>query len=399
MIIPMGIPDIMFTEICKILPIIFLSDRDKCTEDLRIKIKNLWMVQKVMLTDLGRQSLFCVLKSIDLKNSDEIIIPSYVCQSVILPILKLKCRPVFVDCDESFNISLCNIKEKVTNNTKVIVAPHMYGHINKNIIEIERFASEKNIFLVDDAAQAVGGKISNRYVGSFGNVGILSFGPFKSIFSIRGGALLINDKNFQSQGNLKNNQNYIQLLIKLAKFLINFKMRKYTKNKFSDIKSYRRTELRSLLSQETLDFSEIFPLDISFVDSIITLNQLKRIESIINKRQILADNLIELLRNKEDIFILPPSKESNVYTKFVLTLKKPYKNKKQKILSYLKVNGIEAQGGYIPLHLQSKYSNYVSTSLPQIEDLWYGVICLPINSTMTMKHIYYIEKIINQFDW
>ena len=81
----------------------------------------------IFLTNSGRSALLLILKNLDLKKSDEIIIPSYSCLGLIQPILKLGLKPYFVDINNDLGISFKSIKKAINKNTKVIIIPHLGG--------------------------------------------------------------------------------------------------------------------------------------------------------------------------------------------------------------------------------------------------------------------------------
>jgi len=96
---------------------------------------------------------------------------------------------------------LCNrkrFKKKITKKTKAIVITHTYGNICE-IDKIKRFAKNRGIILIEDAAEALGSKFKYKFAGTIGDIGIYSFQATKTITTGEGGAVVVNEKK-----NLKN---------------------------------------------------------------------------------------------------------------------------------------------------------------------------------------------------
>jgi len=125
----------------------------------------------------GRASIYHILK--DLKVN-KVLIPVYICSTVLEPLKKLNIKPIFYDLDvEDLNPSLESIKALSQKyNIKVVLVASMYGN-PANLVEIEKYCKENNIFLIDDAAQSFGAKLDDRLVGTFGDAGFFSFSPGK----------------------------------------------------------------------------------------------------------------------------------------------------------------------------------------------------------------------------
>ena len=120
----------------------------------------------------GKAALYHCLLSLGLHSGDHILVPNYICSSVLVPIHKIGMIPVFYDISNlDLNASLEGIK--------AVLVASMYG-TPANLGAIELFCRERQMLLIDDAAQSLGAKIGNRYVGTFGDAGFFSFSPGKA---------------------------------------------------------------------------------------------------------------------------------------------------------------------------------------------------------------------------
>ena len=132
------------------------------------------------------------LKTLGVGEGDEVIVQAYTCIVVINAITALGGVPVYADVQNDFNAEAKEIRKKITKKTKAIIVQYTFG-APLDIEEIIKLAKQKNIKLVEDCAHALGTKIHGQKVGTFGDIGMFSFGSDKVISSIRGGALCTND--------------------------------------------------------------------------------------------------------------------------------------------------------------------------------------------------------------
>jgi len=396
--IPMGVPawdkkilSCVFREI--ITGAIFESSHYQ--DALRQELCRLLNVKYCLLTDLGRIALEIGLKALGLKPKDGIILPSYVCASVLLPILKLKCEPQFADIGEDLNISPESIEKTIKSNTKAIIVPHLYG-CPAPIKEILEIARQKGLYVIDDAAQCLGAKVEKQYIGTFGDIGILSFGPFKVISATRGGSLITDNYEIfeRVQRIYVKKASEKAALDRFWKSLIKFRYRKYF---YSLVHIYKSKEIKKYTSYTStkVDFDD-YPkqyIGMSNLDALLTYFQIKKLNQILNKKIFLGKKLFKQISiQMPDILIQPHITRNNVFLKFVIKL--PYHNC-SKIIKFFRNCGIEAQRGYTPLHF--KFRSY---KLPFTESIWPNIITLPINPNMNIKDIQFIAhaltKIINR---
>jgi len=133
---------------------------------------------------------------------DEIIMPSFTFVSTANAFVLRGGTPVFVDIREDIlNIDETLIEQAITPQTKAIVPVH-YAGVSCVMDGIMKIAEKYNLLVVEDAAQALLSTYKNRYLGTIGHFGCLSFHETKNIISGEGGALLINDEKFIEQAEI-----------------------------------------------------------------------------------------------------------------------------------------------------------------------------------------------------
>ncbi|MES2018659.1 MAG: DegT/DnrJ/EryC1/StrS family aminotransferase [Pseudomonadota bacterium] len=124
----------------------------------------------------------------------EVLVPAYICPSVLDTIEAAGLRAVTVDIDADLNLSPQSVAARLGPDTLAVVAPHMFG-CPAQIGAIEKLCRDAGVFLVDDAAQVVGESVDGRLLGTFGDVGLVSFAQSKTVVTgVRGsgGVLLVN---------------------------------------------------------------------------------------------------------------------------------------------------------------------------------------------------------------
>jgi len=142
----------------------------------------------------GTAALIVALTSLGVGPGDEVIVPGYTYIASISSVIAVGAVPVLAEIDESLNIDPSDIEERITSKTKAIIAVHMLGN-PAQIDEIRAIADTHSLYLVEDTAQAFGGRYRGRYLGTFGDVGTYSFNVFKVINAGDGGLIVFKDES------------------------------------------------------------------------------------------------------------------------------------------------------------------------------------------------------------
>ena|SRR5688572_21398858 len=130
----------------------------------------------------------------ELKEGDEVLIPSLTAFPSVEPMIHAGLRPVFCDIDDSYTMDPEDARRRITPRTRAILPVHLYGR-PANVDAYVELAREKGLVLIEDCAQSHGAKWRGRRVGSFGRHGAISFYPSKNLTVYGdGGAVLTQDK-------------------------------------------------------------------------------------------------------------------------------------------------------------------------------------------------------------
>jgi dTDP-4-amino-4,6-dideoxygalactose transaminase len=152
--------------------------------------------KKVLLTTSCTDALEMAAILLDIKEGDEVIAPSYTFVSTVNAFVLRGAKIIFADSQaDNPNMDADAIEQLITPRTKVIVPVH-YAGIACDMEKIMQLANKYNIYVVEDAAQAIDSYYLDRPLGSIGHLSAFSFHETKNIISGEGGMLVINDERF-----------------------------------------------------------------------------------------------------------------------------------------------------------------------------------------------------------
>lgn len=158
-------------------------------------------VEFVHLTSSGTMAFFLILKGIGLEQGDEVLLPDYICKSLLGPILNIGAKPVLYDNSEDNWISdIEKIRAKITERTRVILINHTFGQVFEQISQLKK-SIPSNIEIVEDCCHAIMPKESSlaSSVGHHSLCSFYSFNATKLLAAGEGGAVVSNDKSFMNR--------------------------------------------------------------------------------------------------------------------------------------------------------------------------------------------------------
>ena len=150
-------------------------------------------VKHAIATNNGTSALHLALVALGLQEGDEVIVPSLTYIASANAVRYCNAKPVFVDNDiHTFNMDPEEVTAKITPRTKAIMPVHLYGH-PVDLDPILKIAKDHGLFVVEDAAEAVGAKYKGRTIGGHGTCATFSFFGNKTITTGEGGMVTTND--------------------------------------------------------------------------------------------------------------------------------------------------------------------------------------------------------------
>lgn len=281
----------------------------------------------------GTSALFLALKALDIGPGDEVILPSLTMIATINAVYWVGAKPVLVDSTsiDDWNINIKEIKTKISKKTKAIIPVHLYGY-PCDMDEINKIAKNYNLFIIEDAAEAMGSFYKNKIVGSLGNISCFSLYINKIITSGNGGMICVNNKKIY------------QLLKKIRFFDFNEKIH------FKHYLIGYNFALSGLLAA-------------------LATSQIKRFNHLLKKRRLVFQWYKDNLRTKKARFIEPPVKNNpNFWFPAII-----FNNKKQKenVIKKLFAHNIETRKFFLPIHLQPAYKNFFKNQKYPISEYFF----------------------------
>ena len=163
-------------------------------EALEVELAEYCEARHAIGVSSGSDALLVALMALDVGPGDEIITSPYTFFATGGSIARLGATPVFVDIDPvTFNIDPAQIEARVTSRTKGIIPVHLFGQC-ADMDAVNRIAGRHSLFVIEDAAQAIGAEYGGRRAGSLGTVACFSFFPSKNLGAFGdGGAVTTND--------------------------------------------------------------------------------------------------------------------------------------------------------------------------------------------------------------
>lgn len=308
-------------------------------------------------TGNGLDALMLALKALDIKNGDEVIIPSNTYIATALAVTYVGATPVFVEPDiRTFNIDPTKIEEKITIRTKAIMPVHLYGQpceMDSIVAIIEKY----NLYLIEDCAQAHGAIYKEKKVGSFGKAAGFSFYPGKNLGALGdGGAIVSNQKEI------------VDKVRALGNYGSDYKYHHIYKGHNS-----RLDEMQAAFLQ-------------------VKLQHLDRMNE---ERRRIANRYLTEIHN--DNVILPYVIDEVIPVWHIFGIRC---NRRNELEDYLKDKGIGTNKHYpIPMHMQECYKDLglKQGELPIAEEISATQLSLPMYYGMTDEEIQYVIDNINKF--
>lgn len=173
----------------------------KWTAECEKMLRGITGAKHALLTTSGTSGLDVAAFVLDIKDGDEVIVPTYTFVASINSFVSRGAKPVFCDVNaETLNLDETKLEALITPRTKVIVPVH-YAGVACNMDAIMQIAARHNIAVVEDAAQGIGATYKGVPLGTIGVMGMLSFHSSKNIIAGEGGALLTNDDALARRAN------------------------------------------------------------------------------------------------------------------------------------------------------------------------------------------------------
>ena len=149
-------------------------------------------VKHCLATTSGTMAQYIAMKAMGIGPGDEVITQAFTFVATVETIVQLGATPILIESDETFNMDLDKLEEKINENTKLVIPVQMLGN-QVDTDKLKSITSKYNIPIMEDACEALGASFKNSMVGSHGDVGIFSLDFAKTITTGEGGIIITND--------------------------------------------------------------------------------------------------------------------------------------------------------------------------------------------------------------
>jgi len=306
----------------------------------------------------GTDAIFLSLKALGIGEGDEVITTTYTFYATVGAIVTAGAKPVFCDCGNDFNIDVSRIESLITRRTKAIVPVHWSGRPCE-MDEIRKISSQHSLYVIEDACHALQAEYKKKRCGSFGETACFSFHPLKNL-NVWGDGGIITTSESALASKLKLIRNHgLTDRDTCVEFSYNSRL----------------DSIQAVVAKHVLD------------------NHLKNITaSRIGNAQLLDSQLSSCSGIKINTRCL--------YNKEVFHLYMLRVEKRDELIEYLKINGVDAKIHYpTAMHLQpaAKKYGYSKGDFPVAENLSKSCVSLPVHEFIRKVDIEKMSDLIHKF--
>lgn len=334
----------------------------KHVQSLEDGFKNIVGTSDALAVSNGTATMHLTLLTLGIGIGDEVIVPAFSYVATANVVEMVGATPVFVDIDmDTFNIDITKIENAITGKTKAIIPVHEFG-LSAEISAIKKIADKHKLWVIEDAACALGAKENEKSVGSFGIASSFSLHPRKSITSGEGGIIATNDKDLAKKLSILRNHG-----IEMKEGKMDFVEAGY---------NYRLTDFQA-----------------AFANS-----QLRRLDNILAYKQELADVYFEELDGDNVQLPTVPENKNHTWQTYHIVLDD--KIDRDVLIAKLREEGIGTNYGAqcIPAttFYTKKYGHDSEKSFPNAWRAYTKGLAIPLYFNLTKEDIRYISTLINK---
>ena len=291
---------------------------------------------EVVAVHSGTSGLHLCIRALGISEGDEVIVPSFAFIAVANAVRYERATPIFVDIDEqTLNLDPDLVEAAITSRTRAIIVVHTFG-CPADLSRIIQVARRHGLYVIEDACEALGGEYEGQKVGVLGDVGVFAFYPNKQITTGEGGAVVTRSPDVASKVRKLRNQG-------------------------------RDT------SADWFQHSELgYNYRISDINCALGIEQLKRIETILHRRESIARSYDQILSSEPDLTLPPlalPRRKISWFVYVVRLGKRLSEAHRDWVVKEMRLRGIDLGRYFAPIHLQPIYRSFSTpkTLLPVTE--------------------------------
>lgn len=333
------------------------------------KLKEYLGVDYCVAMNSGTSALHSTLLAYNIKNNDEVIVPSFSFISTANSVLFVNAKPIFSDIEEeNYGLDPSLLEDHITQNTKAIM-PMDYAGQSCKILEIKEIAKKHDLLLIEDAAESLGCTIGGVKVGKQADCAIFSFTGNKVMTTGEGGAVTTDSKEI------------------------------YEKLKL--IRSHGRIDSKNYFENPNIsDYVNVgYNWRMPTISAALGLAQLSKLDKIIKMRKSNAEFLSSHLSKYEQIEV-PKAKSGSDHIFQMYTIKLKTKELRDGLHEFLIKKRVFSKIYFSPIHLTKFYIQKFNTHkemLPITEDISERILTLPMFPNMTNEEKKLIVESVVEF--
>jgi dTDP-4-amino-4,6-dideoxygalactose transaminase len=347
-------------------------------------------------TNLGRAGIQAALEAMRLPPGSEVLLPSFACAGVVVPVVQAGHRPVLVDVDDDFNMSVESVATAGSPQVRALILPHFGGLWTRAADAIVAWAKEHGVAVVEDVAQAQGLAHAGRPAGSFGDVAVFSFGGGKLLFGPGGGFVATRDAALYT--GIRERVDRWEATASVQSRIDAFE-RRFAVSTAARARRELRTTVAARLRMKpppnpTADDTDPHGFDvlaISDIEAALAASNARRLAAIMRAHAESAARWRELLTGVGGVRL--PPKAENVFTKLWALIEGDRAEERAlQMRKILRRHGVETETLYVPLHRRPELGQFRSVPLPTTERLWRSVFALPARPGLSVPDWRRIES-------
>jgi len=352
--IPLSSPDITEAEINAVTAVLRTPHLSLGSEMIAFEtaLAEYHSLPHAVAVSSGTAGLHLALLTLGIGEGDEVILPSFTFIAVANAILHVRATPVFAELDPvTLNLDPTSVEQAITARTRAILVVHTFG-VPAQMDTLAKIARSNNLFLIEDACEAIGAEFEGKRAGNFGDLAVLGFYPNKQLTTGEGGAVLAHHPAHVAR-------------------------------------------LRSLRNQgrapdgDWLDHAEVgYNCRLSELACALGRVQLSRIGEMLAMRQTAAERYDALLRGTPELELPPLTLPRRKISWFVYVVRLPKHVNRDHVQAALAQRGIAAGRYFGPIHLQPAWQTHPSAQavhLPVTEAIARRTLALPFFNRITIS--------------
>ena len=335
------------------------------------QLKTLTGAKFAVATSSATTSLFLALYVLGVGPGDEVTVPSYTFIATANVIVHVSAKPVFVDIDpKTYNIDPAKIEKVITKKTKAIIAVDQVG-LPCDMDQISKIARKHKLYVIEDAACAIGSRYHGKSVGSLADITCYSFHPRKIVTSGDGGMLTTDNQKWADRARILRHQGM-------------------------GVSDLARHKSQQIIHES---YPEIgFNFRMSDIQAAVGVEQMKKLPMFLKHRKFLADRYTKSFSKSQ--YIIPPFVPKGCQPNWQTYLVRLKPNKfitRDELMQKLLDLGISTRRGIMSIHREKPYIKLLGKiKLPETESATDETIALPLYHQMsTSDQDYVINKIIS----